>query len=178
VSSVCCAGHPQNLKERNVSSTGKDEPLARDSRIAKHAKPWRVEELSIPHDLTIQQNLKTIVQYTHFACFFVLAAESFVIISHQSIPSGNTIGPLTALRFSGPHNSSTNVSANGKEVPGPRLYPRVVNTEQSILHATTNLVIRWPETTTLSSLYSKSEPLVSSQSPAGTRGMHLYTAGP
>ena len=76
---------------------------------------------------------------------------------YQSIPSGNTIGPLTALRFSTPHKSSTRVSANGKAVPGPRLRP--ADNQHRVWRIgirSTDLVTKCPETTTLLSLYSKS----------------------
>lgn len=41
---------------------------------------------------------------------------------HQGVPVGKTIGPATSCRFSGPRSIDTIVKANGKVVPGPRLF--------------------------------------------------------
>lgn len=71
------------------------------------------------------------------------------------------MGPRISARFSDPQSNSTSVRANGNVVPGPRLNVVNVNIEIgnelcSNSYMTTYLVMRLPETTTGSSIYSNS----------------------
>ena len=75
------------------------------------------------------------------------------------------MGPRISARFSDPQSSSTSVRANGNAVPGPRLnvvnanitvYYQLGNELWSNSYVTTYLVMRLPDTTTDSSIYSKS----------------------
>lgn len=67
------------------------------------------------------------VSYCTLYCIIVL-----FMYFHHGTPCGNTIGPCTSDRFSGPQRISTSLRANGNAVPvsvkwGYRKFSRVIN---------------------------------------------------